>query len=110
MITKRLEEISLADLEALVEDRVRESTSLDYKQELPGGNNEEKKEFLRDMISFANTVGGDMVFGVAERRDDNNLSTGEAEHVNGVLVENRDALLLRLEEMIRTSIAPRLAG
>lgn len=110
MIAGRLEEILLADLEALVENRVRESTSLDYKQELPGGGNEEKKEFLRDVISFANTVGGDMVFGVAERRDDAGVPTGEAERVDGTLVDNRDALTLRLETMIRTSVAPRLVG
>lgn len=110
MIDNRLEEISLVDLEALVENRVRESTSLDYKQELPGTNNEEKKEFLRDVISFANTIGGDLMFGVAERRDDTGRPTGEAERVDGVLVDNRDALTLRLETSIRTSIAPRLVG
>jgi hypothetical protein len=89
---------------------VRESISLDYKQDLPGSSNEEKKEFLRDVISLANSSGGDLVYGVAERRGDDGTSTGEAERITGVRVDNPDGLVLRLENMLRTSIAPRLPG
>lgn len=69
MITKQLQAINRADLESLIENAVRENTTLDYKQELPGYNDEEKKEFLRDVLAFANTAGGDIIFGISERRD-----------------------------------------
>lgn len=110
MIPRRIEEISIDDLEVLVENRVRESISLDYKQNLPGSGNEEKKEFLRDVISLANSSGGDLVYGVAERRGDDGASTGEAESITGVHVDNQDESTLRLENMLRTSVAPRLPG
>lgn len=62
------------------------------------------------MIALANSSGGDLVYGVAERRGNNGASTGEAERITGVRVDNQDELVLRLENMLRTSIAPRLPG
>ena len=54
--------ITEADLQALVADRETEGKTLDYKRDLVGQSDPERKEFLYDASSFANTLGGDLVF------------------------------------------------
>ena len=66
MIPKRLEDIAEDDLIALIEDQVREGRTIDYKRELPRGDDKSKKEFLADVSSFANTSGGDLIYGMDE--------------------------------------------
>src|SRR3954451_17276289 len=69
MIEKPVQGISKDDIDALVADEVREGRTLDYKEKLPGNADKDKKEFLADVSSFANAGGGDMIFGVVEKRD-----------------------------------------
>lgn len=45
---------------------VSEGRTIDYKRELPGNSDGDKKEFLADVSSFANTSGGDLILGVDE--------------------------------------------
>ena len=66
MIPKRFDEITKADIDALVANGVAEGRTLDYKRTLPGGKDDEKREFLADVSSFANAAGGDIIFGVEE--------------------------------------------
>jgi len=61
-----LEKISQADLQNLIDNAVAEGRTIEYKQALPGGTDSEKKEFLADVSSFANTAGGDLLFGISE--------------------------------------------
>lgn len=102
-----LDQIDATKLETLKSDGVREGRQLDYKEALPGGSDEDKREFLSDITSFANTAGGDLIFGVQERREDGR-PTGEIEAIVGLLGLNVDAERLRLEGMIRDGVAPRL--
>ena len=48
-----------------------ESRYLDYKERLPGDSDEDKRELLADVTAFANTAGGDLLYGVRERREEN---------------------------------------
>jgi hypothetical protein len=107
MIDKPLAEIGPDDLQRLVANKVPESRSLEYKQALPGGTDGEKKEFLADVSSFANAVGGDLVFGITETREDGK-TTGLPESVPGLAGVNTDAETRRLENILRDGIAPRL--
>jgi hypothetical protein len=52
--------------------------------------------------------GGDLVFGVRERRDADGKATGEIDAIVGLAGLNFDAERLRLEAMIRDGIAPRM--
>lgn len=52
-----------ADLLALVQDQAFEDKHLEYKLTLPGGSNDDKKEFLADVSSFANADGGIILYG-----------------------------------------------
>lgn len=101
MISKRFEDISKADIDALVTNGVPESRTLDYKRILPGGTDDEKREFLADVSSFANAAGGDIVYGVDEDK-------GVPTSASGLPGIDPDAEILRLESSIRTGIEPRL--
>jgi len=71
MIPKRLADISESDLLAPITEGVAEGRSIDYKRELPGNSDGDKKEFLADASSFSNTVGESPPFcGLAVRHKD----------------------------------------
>lgn len=96
-------EIGEAHLRALVERKAAELRVIEYKRELPGSTNDEKKEFLADVSSFANANGGDIIYGITEV---GGLPTG----VPGFETDNVDAEILRLESMVRDSVTPRVPG
>lgn len=104
-----LSQIDNAVLETLLTDAVSEGRQLDYKEQLPGSSDDDKREFLSDVTSFANAAGGDMIFGIRERRDAQGKPTGEPEAVVGITGLNLDAERLRLENLMRDGIAPRTA-
>ena len=109
MIKKRLADIEEQDIRDLIADRVREGRTLDYKQELPGNRPQDKKKFLAAVSSFANAIGGQLMYGIEEQRDADGNSTGLPEEAVGVSC-NIDQELLRLKAMIRTGIDPTLLG
>lgn len=110
MIYKNIDAIDFSDIQALVNNQVPEGKRLDYKQELPDNSDGKKKEFLADVLSFANTSGGDLIFGVSEKPNDA-LETNDTEHfVCGLSEVDFDAEILRLENMIRDGISPRVVG
>ncbi len=98
---KKIEEIQIEDIQSLIDNAVCESRSLDYKQELHIDTDGDKKEFLADVSSFANSVGGDIIFGVEEDNIDK-IST----NICGIPYENDDKLIRRIEDLIRQSIQP----
>ncbi len=99
-LDKPLEEITEADLTALIDARTPELRTLEYKQVLPGTSDDKRKEFLADASSFANCVGGHLIYGVRE-------DAGVPVEAVGV-PEDGDATILRLENMIRDGIARRM--
>lgn len=103
MLPGRLDDLTRTDIESLVTDAVRESKALDFKRDAVGGRDDDKREFLADVSAFANTVGGDLVFGVEEEQ-------GVAAAVPGLVLEDPDAEILRLEQIIRSGLEPRLPG
>ncbi|MBA3559654.1 MAG: ATP-binding protein [Gemmatimonadaceae bacterium] len=107
---KIVDQIATEDLVSLVENGVPESRILDYKLQLPGAKSAEKKEFLADVISFANTAGGVIVFGALERKDAAAVNTGELEAIPGLSDWNDDAERLRLTSMLNDGISPALGG
>lgn len=100
---KVLDLITEADLQSLIENRVREAKVLDYKRALPDKSERQKREFLYDVSSFANASGGDLIFGVTE-------IDGVASEISGLESGNVDEDILRLESIIRDGIEPRISG
>ena len=101
MIAKNLSDISSYDLDQLVEQSVRESITIEFKRELPGNSDQDKKEFLADLTALANTQGGDLIFGIDE-------VDGAASSVVGVPAALVDAELLRLSNIIASGVEPRI--
>lgn len=105
MINKELDEISIEDIQELIENSVPEGKTIEYKEEFSISGDEERKEFLYDISSFSNARGGDLIFGIKEDK-----ATGYPVKIIGVHVENTDKLQLQIESLIRDCIAPRLQG
>ena len=68
---------------------------------MPGNADADKKEFLADVSSFANTAGGDLIFGIEEKQG---VPTGNP----GLNVADFDLEIRRLESMIGDGIDPRI--
>lgn len=109
MVNRPFEEICEEDLQGLVAASKPEDRELDYKSELPGSSDGDKKEFLADISSFANASGGDILYGIDEQRVDGRAS-GLPRGIIGLTGANIDSETRRLESMIRDGIAPRIAG
>ena len=103
MISKPIDNIDKSDIEALIENGVRESKTIEYKRELPGKKDKDKKEFLSDVSSFANAGGGDLIYGIEEDK-------GLPKKAIGLKCENVDEEMSRLHSIIRDGIAPRIQG
>lgn len=103
MIEKPFDKLSFADVEALVAAARPEDRRIEFKRDLPSGNDAGKKEFLADVSSLANTLGGDLIFGIDE-------TAGVASAVPGVAPADADAEILRLENLVRDGIQPRIIG
>src|SRR5712692_5727131 len=100
-LNKPLEFIEESDLQALVDNQVSERKTIEYKAALPGNADGDKKEFLADVSSFANAAGGNLLFGIEEQ-------AGTPTKLSGIQLDDVDAQKLRLENMLRVGIAPRL--
>jgi hypothetical protein len=101
MIPKTLNEIAEADLTALIANGVAESRTIEFKLALPGNSDAEKKEFLADASSFANSGGGDLVFGMEERG-------GLPTQLVGVQATDLDLEIRRLDSILAAGLSPRI--
>jgi hypothetical protein len=101
MIPRPLNEVDEADLAALINNAVAEGRTIDYKRELPGTSDGAKKEFLADASSFANTSGGDLIFGMEENE-------GVPTRVIGLQVADIDLETRRLESILAAGLSPRI--
>jgi hypothetical protein len=101
MLGQPLDGLIFADLEALLGENVQESRTLEFKRELVGPKDDDRREFLADVSAFANTAGGDLVFGIEEKK-------GMADAIPGVELADPDAEIRRLENILRTGLEPRL--
>src|SRR5580658_7772679 len=108
MIPKIFDAIQKSDIDALITDGVNESKTLEYKQQLPGLTDEDKKEFLADVSSFGNASGGDIIFGIKGAVNAKGQKSGSPEKVEPLMGNSADQTKLRLEEIIRNNINPRL--
>lgn len=101
LFDKKIENINIEDIESLIENSVCKNKNLDYKRELHIDTDSDKKEFLADISSFANSNGGDIIFGIEE---DSKEKTPKK--LVGIYYENDDVLIRKLEDFIRQSIQP----
>ncbi len=97
-----LAQITTRHIKTLLEEKVREDNSLDYKRELPERNDKGKKEFCADISAFANASGGYILYGVNEEESLPKEITG--------LSCDLDNEILRLRQIADHHIEPRIPG
>lgn len=86
---------TLEDLQRLIEHKIKESLTLDYKGEL--GRNE---EIAKDISAFANTLGGTIIYGI---REEGSIP------VSFNWVKSR-GVKERIESVVLSHIQPKLEG
>lgn len=101
MISKRLEDIGEVELDSLIANGVPEGKTIEYKKVLPGNFDGDKKEFLADVSSFANTAGGDLIFGIDETH-------GAPTAIPGLSLPDPDLEVRRLDSIINDGLEPRI--
>ncbi len=101
MIPQHLNAITEADLLALISNGVAEGRTIDYKRDMPGNGDGDKKEFLADVSSFANSGGGDLVFGMDE-------AAGLPTNLVGLASGDLDAEIRRLDSILAAGLSPRI--
>lgn len=99
-LLKNIEEIEISDIQELV-GNAREVKSLDFKKEIKIDSDSEKEEFLADVSSFANSIGGHLIYGMDE-------GEGLAKNICGFKTDNPDSLILKIENLLRDCIKPRI--
>ncbi len=97
-----LKQIEEKHLLALIAAGAAESRSIDYKRTSYGNLHADYSEFLADASSFANTAGGDLLLGMDA---ENGIPTAIAP-----LMMPMDQEILRLEQMARGGLQPRIAN
>lgn len=95
------ENINEADLNELLAAQVPEGLRIEYKRELYGNTDGDKKEFLKDVSAFANAQGGHLIIGIEE-------NGGIPTSINGIPLADVDEALLRLDQIIQNGLEPRI--
>ena len=104
MLLDDLQNLDESSLRKLCDDKCPESTTLDFKQSLPGSADKDKQELLKDVCAFANTEGGDLVYGISESEE------GCAEDLIPIVGELPDAASRRITQVLDAGLDPRVQG
>jgi Schlafen, AlbA_2 len=97
------DDVSEADLAALVGAGIPEGLLIEYKSAAYGRADADVREFLKDVSAFANASGGHLVIGMTE-------NAGVAAALSPLAGLDPDQEVLRLENIMRDGIDPRIAG
>lgn len=107
---KRADQLTADDIKRLVDNKVQETKSLDYKKELKFSQDKDRKEFLFDITSMFNTDGGCLVYGIEESKDDKGQNTGTPETITGITIENYDKLVQQIEDTVKGNSEPSITN
>lgn len=104
-LPSNLLETTQADIQRLIAERVQEGQHLDFKRELPTAwDAAAKHDLLADVTAFANSGGGDVVFGVDENE------AAEASAIVPQAFASVDQEVRRLQDFLLNLTEPRLPG
>jgi hypothetical protein len=103
LLRKRLSEVSLEDIEALIAQRVNEAQDLEFKRQLNLTSDKDKVEAAKDATGMANGGGGIVVYGVSEE------TLRDGRKVPGAVTPLEDGDVAdRLERLLGDVVSPRL--
>ena len=104
-----INQITEQEIKKLIEEKVPEGMRLEYKKEIKFFNDQDKKELLADICSFASAEGGTILYGIEDEKDDSGKNSGIPKRITGLKI-NIDEIKRSLDESIRKSIEPTLIG
>lgn len=110
MLPVNFDDLTPNHIQELIESEVAEGLTLEYKEQLPGDQSDDKRKFLYGIAALANSAGGDMVFGIVDRDGPDGQNTGIAARLSGITIPNVQKAIEPLAHLIRDGIAPRLTG
>ncbi len=102
-IEKTIDGVPEDELRALISTSLKDAQSLEFRQALPPFTDAGRSEFLRDIASFANALGGHILYGVATR-------DGSPVELTGLEKNAVDSIAPWLEQAAGIGISPRIAG
>ena len=103
MLGIKFDAISEADLQNLIVNAVAESSTLEFKRELPTWDSSGKHEFLADVSAMANHHGGYILYGMKESEE------GFAAEIYPQNM-NADSECLRMMDILGGNLEPKLSG
>jgi len=95
------DEATLDELTQLIANQTCEKKTIDYKLTLELDRDEKKNEFLADIVSFANTLGGLLIYGMEEK-------AGMPIKLIGIEYPSFDFLKGQIESIIQDGVSPKL--
>jgi Putative DNA-binding domain len=94
-----------ADLDILVAQDIQESLTLDYKEARSlGKGSSERNELCKDVSAFANSAGGQIVYGI-EEKDRHPVRVQEVDGVDSGVITRE-----WIEQVIDSNVQPRIGG
>ena len=102
MFNKPVSQLTEEDFQSLVDNKERESSILEYKQEI-SGTDHEKKEISKDISAMANSEGGYLIIGVQEADGQANAITGTPK------VIGRQPVEVWIENVLITNVRPKIS-
>lgn len=99
---KSLDSLTEADLQALLDSSAIDLRTIEFRPNLPDETLSAEQEFLHDVASFANAVGGDLIYGIEQDKESRTLI--------GLPMDEAQAGRSRLEKLIQDGIEPILQG
>lgn len=98
-----VDNLTLDDIQAVIDSEVEEGKSVEYKRELDIGENpvKHKKKLVGEVVSFANDDGGYVIIGVREER-------GIPRQADGIETDDPDAIKEQWGSIIRNNTDPEL--
>ena len=119
ILTKPADQLSIDDLNALINSRVQEDEQIEFKGGLPaekgqvdpwysGGKlkKKAKTEILEESVAFANAFGGTLILGIEEKKSSN--GPGVANKISPI--PRCDDLASSLELIFRDCVEPHIPG
>lgn len=103
LLGKNFDDIDATTIQSLIDASASESVHLDFKSETYGKSDDDKRELLKDITAFANTLGGHLVIGIEEK-------DGAASRLTPLSEIDIDQELQRLENIRLANIEPSIAG
>lgn len=110
MLPTNLDDLTPEDIQSLVDSEIAEGLRLEYKQQLPKDESDDKRKFLYRIAAMANAAGGDIIFGIVDKDGPDGQNTGIAARLSGMKIPNAQKAIEPLAHLIRDSIMPRLSG